>query len=142
MAVLDFTMKYLRTSHFFVGVIALAAFLLSGQYMHHFLEHLKGMPDGSRLLYRSAHIYLLWASLLNLLLGSYLMPIIQGRLRHLQFVASLMVLSAPLCIGFSFLTESDAQELNRPFARIGIYLAFVGCIMHAFISSVARRKSS
>lgn|GEM_PF-407389 len=136
-----FSMNRLRTFHLIVGVSGLIAFLLSGQYMHHFLGHLKDMSDGPRLLYRSAHIYLLFASLLNLLLSSYLIPVSRGRARYFQVAASLMLMLAPAFIGFSFFSESNVQELFRPVVRIGIYIAAAGCIMHAFVSSIVRRKN-
>lgn len=134
-----FPMHRLRTVHLLVGVLGLIAFFLSGQYMHHFLGHLKSMPDGPRLLYRSAHIYLLWASLLNLLLGSYLTPATQGPARHFQAAASAFLVAAPALIGFSFFAESNTQDLFRPFARYGIYLAVAGCIVHAFVAAKVRR---
>ena len=132
-------MKHLRSLHLIAGVAGLAAFLLSGQYMHHFLGHLRSMPDGPRLLYRTAHIYLLWASLLNMLLGAYFAPAVQSRVRILQCAASIMVLVSPVLVAFSFLTESASPELIRPACRIGIYLAFAGCMIHAFASAAARR---
>ncbi|HUF30650.1 MAG TPA: hypothetical protein VMM77_08270, partial [Gemmatimonadaceae bacterium] len=62
----------MRRLHLAVGMLALLVFILTGQYMDRVHEHLTGRPDGPRLLYRSAHIDLLFAALLNLLLGAYL----------------------------------------------------------------------
>lgn len=133
-------MHRLRTTHLAVSILGLMAFLLSGLYMHHFHGHLKSMPDGPRLLFRSAHIYLLWASLLNLLLGAYLYAATGRYLRRLQLVASLLLILAPPLIGFSFFNESQSPLLFRPVARTGIYLALAGCLMHALASLAARPR--
>lgn len=138
---MTFPMIRLRTLHLIIGIAGLLAFVLSGQYMHHFLDHLQGMPDGARLMYRSAHLYLFWASLLNLLLGSYLDCATQGGIRRFQILASAMIVLAPFLIGFSFFVESNSTELFRPFARVGIYSALAGCIIHAFVASAMRRQN-
>ena len=52
----------MRRFHLGAGLLGVLAFLATGQYH----EHLRGMDDAQRLLFRSAHIYLLLASLLNL----------------------------------------------------------------------------
>jgi hypothetical protein len=41
-----------------VGLVALAAFLASGLYIHLRYDHLRGLDDPTRLLFRSSHIYL------------------------------------------------------------------------------------
>ncbi len=133
-------MQRLRTIHLFLGLVGLAAFVLSGQYMHHFLGHLKGMPDGPRLMYRSAHIYFLWACLLNLSLGSHLAIASRRRSRQFQVLASALLMLAPFLIGLSFLTESGNPDLFRPLARYGIFSAVAGCMIHVFVAFSARRQ--
>jgi hypothetical protein len=54
----------MRRFHLGVGLLGVIAFVGTGQYH----EHLRGMTDAQRLLFRSTHIYLLLASLLNLYL--------------------------------------------------------------------------
>ncbi len=57
--------------HLLFGILGLVAFLFTGQFMDRRLDHLVGMPDGPRALYRSGHIYILFSALLNLLLVLY-----------------------------------------------------------------------
>lgn len=61
----------MRRLHLAIGPLALAGFLATGQYMDARHDHLRGMAAAPRLLFRSAHICLLFASLLNLTLGLY-----------------------------------------------------------------------
>lgn len=62
----------MKRIHFWVGVVGMLAFVCTGQYMHIFHNHLEGMADAPRMLYRSAHIYLLLSSIINLAAGVYI----------------------------------------------------------------------
>ncbi len=64
----------MKRFHLIFGIAALFVFILSGQYMDKVYGHLRGMADAPRMLFRSRHIYILFASLLNLSLGTYLKP--------------------------------------------------------------------
>lgn len=134
-------MHRLRTIHLSIGALAVIAFLLTGQYMHWVHNHLHGMPDGPRLFYRSTHIYLLWSSLLNLLLGAYLVRPQQLVLRHAQTGASLAVLAGPFLLCTSFFYELFTPALLRPMGRLAIFLALGGVLAHASIAMASRAKS-
>ena len=123
----------LRRLHLIVGVLALIAFVLSGQYMDRLYDHLRGMADGPRMMYRTAHIYILWSGLLNLVTGAYLKRIADGLARHAQTLASAFLLVGPALLCISFLTESTSVELVRPAARLAIYGALAGGLLHAWI---------
>ncbi len=131
----------LRSIHLSIGVLAVVAFLLTGQYMHWVHHHLQGMPDGPRLFYRSSHIYLLWSSLLNVLLGCYLTRPQRRLLRHAQTAASLAILAGPFLLCTSFFVEVYNPGLVRPMGRLAIYLAFGGVLAHAATAVVSRAKS-
>lgn len=88
----------MRRLHFGVGALGVVAFLLTGQYMDRWLGHLAGMADLPRMLYRSAHIYLLFAALLNLLLGLYAEDHPRGWRRGLARFGSGLILIAPVMI--------------------------------------------
>ncbi|MGI9067297.1 MAG: hypothetical protein ACR2HX_12960 [Pyrinomonadaceae bacterium] len=61
----------MKRFHLIFGLLAVVAFLLTGKYMDSYLGHLRGMPDGPRMLYRTRHIFILLAGLLNLGIGAY-----------------------------------------------------------------------
>lgn len=121
----------LRWMHLAIGTLGMAVFLGSGQYMHWVHGHLQGMPDGPRMLYRSSHIYLMWSSLLNILLGCYLVQLRHRALRAAQALASLCLLAGPFLLTASFFTESNSHALTRPLAQYAIYLALAGALIHA-----------
>jgi hypothetical protein len=130
--------KHLRTAHLGVGLLFLAVFVATGQYMDLGYDHLRGMADGPRLLYRSAHIYLLFAALLNLLLGSYLQAHAGRRARALQFTGSAMLLVAPMLLTLSFFMESQDTSFVRPMMRIAAYGTLVGGGLHFFSGFLAK----
>ena len=134
-------MKQLRVAHLWIGIVGFLAFLLTGQYMHWFLHHLIGMADGPRLLYRSSHIYLLWSSLLNILLGSYIVHFEHRLFRGIQLAGSLALLLGPILLLSSFFIESNSLNLSRPLARAAIYLALSGVLLHVISSALQCRKN-
>jgi len=132
-------MKNLRGVHLVAGLLGLIAFVLTGQYMELTFDHLNGMPDAPRLMYRSAHIYILYGALLNLLLGSYLRPLLGTAAQRMQLIGSLVLVAVPVLLLVSFFAESHNDPLSRPIAVIGIYLSLAGCGLHWF-ASIASRK--
>jgi hypothetical protein len=135
-------MKSLRSIHIAVGLTGIVLFLLSGQYMHHVLGHLADMEAGPRMLFRSAHIYLLWSSLLNLVLGCYLSSGAHGVSKAMQTIGSVAVLSGPILLCFAFYYEPYMQGFARPFARAAIYAAFAGSGFHALAVWLAGKKQT
>ena len=127
----------MKRLHLVVGAIALVAFVLTGQYMDRAHAHLRGMPDAPRLLFRSAHIYLLFAALVNLLLGTYLRPAASRYARALQLAGSAALLATPVMFGAAFFVEPWLDGLVRPWARPAIYLSLAGVLAHVLAQTVA-----
>jgi hypothetical protein len=122
--------------HLVAGLIGVAAFLVSGLYMDRSLAHLAGMEDAPRALYRSGHIYLLFASLLHLGIGAYLVPRQSLAGRMTQYVASLALLAALVLFAYGFAVETPLGLVERPMTRVGIELAFAGTLLHAVASAL------
>jgi hypothetical protein len=132
-------MKFLPRLHFWTGFIGVLVFLLTGQYMFHVHDHLAGMADGPRMLYRSSHIYLLLTSIMNLLLGVYL-PASRSELPSwLQNTLSVVFLLSPWIILAGFFLESQNSDLRRPVIHLGLYALFALAAL-LMIYGVWRRK--
>ena len=134
-------MRSLRVIHLIVGVAGLIAFAATGQYMAWVHAGLQGMPDGPRLFFRSAHIYLLWGALLNLLLGCYLVRLERGALRHVQSFGSLLILAGPFMLCGSFFFEQHNPDLERPVGQLAVVLALGGVLLQAVAALGARARS-
>jgi nitric oxide reductase large subunit len=127
----------LKKGHLLVGVIGLIIFVLTGQYMHWHFNHLQGMADGPRLMYRTAHIYILWVALLNLVLGLYVQPLENKIRRRIQQAGSLAIMISAVFVSISFFTDSENVTFWRGWARMGIYLALAGSVFNS--TAVAKR---
>jgi hypothetical protein len=120
----------MRRLHLWIGIGGVIIFLGTGQYMSHVVGPLHDLDSTTRLLYRSAHIYLLLASLVNVALGCYLQPRPSRWRRWLQQTGSFLVLVVPFLLLAAFFVEPTLTDLQRPFARPAIIGLFVGMLTH------------
>jgi hypothetical protein len=116
--------------HLMVGVAALLVFVGTGAWMHFKYDHLRGMTDATRLLFRSTHIYLLFAALLNLAIGAYHRRAVVRGVRLLQEAGSVLLLVTPLLFLAGFMSEPWLGDLQRPWSRPGIYASLAGTLLH------------
>jgi hypothetical protein len=126
--------------HLVAGAAGVLAFLATGLFMDRSLDHLVGMPDGPRALYRSAHIYVLFSALVNIVLGAYVVLRSGRLLRWLQYVASGLLLASITFFLYGFIVETPLAQIERPAIREGIYLCFAGVLIHA-AASFGRRSA-
>lgn len=95
--------------------------------VHH---HLADVPDATRLLYRSRHIYILMAALINLVLGVYFVRR-NGRVqRWIQVTGSLLLSIGTLLLLRAFMTEPVTGIRVTPFTHWGMYLMLGSVILH------------
>ena len=62
----------MKLLHIVVGAFVLLAFLLTGQYMDYLDIRSGALGDATRMMFRSRHIYILLAGLVNLAVGTLL----------------------------------------------------------------------
>ena len=105
-------------------MLGLIAFVLQGQYMDLVHDHLAGMADAPRMLFRSSHIYLLLAAVLNIVMGIYLRSNIPFLIAELQVVISFIVIVAPIALIAGFFTEPFLADFLRPYTRPALYALF------------------
>ncbi|HYO63423.1 MAG TPA: hypothetical protein VER08_07180 [Pyrinomonadaceae bacterium] len=131
----------MRLFHLFFGVLLFVAFLLTGQYMDIYHNHLEGMADGPRLLMRSRHIYILLAALLNLGLGAYFTPRRAAWRRGMQYAGSALVAASSALLVAAFFYEPRWPAFYTPLSRLGLYTVLAGTLFHVF-GGAARREVS
>src|SRR2546421_6795608 len=105
---------HIKKIHLLIGVLGVVIFLLTGQYMRHFIHSAMEQSDRLRFSTRANHVYILMSALLNLSLGSYLrMNVVRWR-TWLQVIGSLLIIGAiVILIGAFFYEPKDG--LDRPF---------------------------
>jgi hypothetical protein len=119
-------------AHRLVGLIGILAFLATGVYMRRSFPGKPDLDSGTRMFFRSRHIYLLLASLLNLGLGTYSSPSAVRWRRILQVVGSCLILAAPPLLLIAFAHEPTRSDRHIPWSRPAIIALFAGTLLHAF----------
>lgn len=132
-------MSLFKPFHLLIGIAGLVAFVLTGQYMAMFLNGMTDLPDGPRLLYRTSHLYLMWSSLVNLLVGFYFVAAASKGARVAQAFASSLLLAGPPLMLTGFFLESPANDFDRVFCGWANYFGLAGVILHV-ASSLNRRR--
>lgn len=120
----------MRRFHQFFGWTIFLVFLLTGQYMSIYHNHLAGTPDGVRMLYRSRHIYILLAALLNIGLGIYFSYAAQRWRRGLQLGGSTVIVITTLSLIPAFFYEPGLGPAKTYFSFFGIIGIAVGLLLH------------
>lgn len=128
----------MKKLHLIFGTLALIVFLLTGQYMHRYYNHLAGMGDGARMLYRTRHIFILLAALLNLGIGIYFSGRHETWRRALQGAGSVLIVTGSILFMAGFFYEPRLEDLYTPLSHWGTYTVVAGTFFHLF--SAARQK--
>jgi len=120
----------MKKTHLIFGACVVLAFLLTGQYMDKYYNHLHGIPDGPRMLYRTRHIFILLAGLLNLGIGAYFTSRIQTWRRTIQLLGSLLIFAASFLFLIAFFYEPGLSDLKTPLSHWGTYTVATGVVLH------------
>lgn len=131
----------MRRVHLMVGLAGFVAFIGTGQYMDRWHDHLRDTADVQRMLFRSTHIYLLWAALLNGAVGLHLATA-RGWRRVPQTLGSALIVVAPAALLAAFFTEPWLSALDRPYSRPAIYGSLAGVILHLLAAWRATRGAT
>jgi xanthine/uracil permease len=129
----------MKPLHLTFGLFLLIAFLLTGQYMNIYWHHMVGVSDGVRMLYRTRHIFILLAGLLNLGIGIYFSYGQQLWRRILQWLGSGLIVTASLLFITAFFYEPKLEKLYTPLSHCGTYTIVAGTFCH--LVSSARKRS-
>ncbi|HEX8844827.1 MAG TPA: hypothetical protein VF791_09305 [Pyrinomonadaceae bacterium] len=122
----------MKTAHLIVGVIVVVAFLLTGQFMDFHQPKMEELDGGTRMMFRSRHIYILLAGLVNLGIGAYFTYHKEGWRRTLQLIGSCLVIIAPFLLLGAFFYEPKLGGLDRPFTLPAILALSIGALCHLF----------
>ena len=116
--------------HLAIGVLLFIAFTITGRMMRLDFPDKTLIPPDLRILMRSRHIYILFNSLIWLVLGVYFRssPVLYRRL--VQYAGSLFLLIAAGYLLFAWYVESYELAQFSNLSRQGIYLSLAGVALH------------
>ena len=129
----------MKRLHRIFGLLVILAFLLTGQFMD--FRHVGEMEDGARMMFRSRHIYILLAGLVNLGIGVYFTYWSERWRRILQTIGSVLIIIAPLMMIGAFFYEPTLKGLQRMLTLPAIVALFTGVFCHLF-SGMRQGKNS
>ncbi len=121
----------MRKFHLAFGALDVVAFLLTGQYMDYLEVRTNALGETARVMFRSRHIYLLLAGLVNLGVGAYFGYRERGWQRGLQLAGSALVVVAPALMVAAFFAEPGEPGLKRHFTQPAVIILAAGTLLHA-----------
>lgn len=122
--------------HRWLGLATVVVFLATGLYMRWREPPVAELEMGLRMLFRSRHIYILMAGLVNLGLGLHLVPPAGRGPRRLPSLGSaLLALAPPLAVA-GFFHEGEVLAVPGPLAALAIYALFGGTLLHGLAAVV------
>ena len=120
----------MKRLHLIIGITDVVIFILTGQYMEY--VHNRILPDGTRMLYRSRHIYLLLSGLLNLILGIYFVPQPRGWRRTVQIAGTILIVLSPAILLAGFFSDPQRRPDQTWVAAFGIFSIALVSLLHTF----------
>jgi hypothetical protein len=122
-----------------VGALLFIAFLVTGRLMRQDFPDKEIIDQEFRMLMRSRHIYILFASLINLSLGLYFAWGTQKLTRAFQIAGSAVLTGSGALLVWAFFAETYFTHHFSDMSRRGIYLALAGVGVHV-IAALADRE--
>lgn len=127
-------MSVMARTHLVMGFIFLGVFLLTGVYMDNNFPGIYGDNEGTRIMFRASHIYILMAALINIVTGVH-GAVVAGRVfRFLHLLASVLIILAPILFLVGFITEPAIYDTERTYSFWGVLFLLVGVVLQALIS--------
>ena len=122
--------RTIRTLHLTAGGFVVVAFLLTGQYMDFHDPKMEVLEPGMRMMFRSRHIYILFAGLLNLAVGAYFVSRETGWQRRVQRAGSALIIIGALLSLTAFFYEPPADGLRQSFTLPAVVALAIGTLCH------------
>ena len=131
----------MKRLHLWVGVVVLFVFLLTGQYMDYLEVRTNALGETARVMFRSRHIYLLLAGLVNVGVGAYFGYRERGWRRGLQLLGSALIVVAPALMLAAFFAEPGEPGLKRHFTLPAVVILSSGTLLHALSGLRSRERT-
>ena len=117
-------------AHLIFGIILFVVFLITGKFLRVDFPDKDIIPQDLRLLMRSRHIYILFSSLIHILLGLYLQTHEKLWRKYLQIFGSVLLFSASVLLIWAFVFETYTARHFSDVSRYGLYASLAGTIFH------------
>ena len=123
--------RFLGASHRWFGLTSVVVFLVTGLYLRRQHLEVPGVDAAPRMLFRSRHVYLLFARLLKRAIGVRFALPAAARARRIAVGGSIFLLVSPLLRFTAFVLEPMSSGRFGPASALGVFAAFLGVISHS-----------
>lgn len=130
----------LGKTHFYLGILIIIVFLITGQYMHHTFGHLAEMELMNRALFRAGHLYILLFGLINVAIGINFYKPKSILFNKFQLFGSAVILSASILVIYAFFKELPTEQIERPLTRISLYLILFGVSTNGIVYLIDKNR--
>lgn len=127
--------------HLIFGIVVFVIFLATGKFMRADFPDKEIIPPEFRMLMRSRHIYILFSSLMHILLGLYFQPQAALWRKYLQLFGSVLLIISSVLFVWAFVYETYTTRGFSEVSRLGLYLTLGGTIAH-LIGNFAHKKNN
>jgi len=131
MSLFNLYLRYIKRLHLIVGVIFLVVFWFTGAFLKFVVWDTMADDDLLRVAYRTSHVYILMAALVNIATSTNLLANNTKQSHILQCLGSLLLIVAPLLLTYAFFVESKLEVEVSGFTFLAIVGLAVGVILHA-----------
>lgn len=120
----------IKRVHVLVGIVTLIMFVATGFYMKLNFPALYQGNETIRMMYRASHIYILFAGLINIVIGSYI-SVDNAKHNWRQIVGSILIVSSAILFTTAFFYEPPRGSYQRTFTLLSILSISLGSLFHA-----------
>lgn len=122
----------LARAHAIAGWLTFAAFLVTGQFMRFGYPGVEQPDLAHRVFFRTHHLYLLGAALVQLVVAAHLRATssLPARRPRLRVIASTLLLLGPPLLLLGFATEHASDALRGEATALGWQASLVGVLLH------------
>ncbi len=114
----------MKRIHLCWGAVAFMGFLATGYHMKTLFTETWPGGDAQRLMHRSAHVYIVFSAMLNVVAGLLYRPFTGWR-SIAQRISSVALLATPTLFGLAFFLEQPSEDMKRDYVLPGVALSIV-----------------
>jgi hypothetical protein len=121
----------MRRAHLIIGWLGVVVFLGTGLVMRMRFPDVYSGEEALRYIYRANHVYVLLASLVNIVLGMYFKVADPPWKIWATRVGSALVMASPIVLVFAFFIEAPNVTPERVLTLLGVVALGLGVLGHA-----------
>ena len=120
----------MRRFHLILGLLLFIVFVVTGRFMRADFPDKEIIDQELRILMRSRHIYILFAALMNILIGLYFQALPRRPQKIVQYLGSAVLSLSALLLIWAFVQETYTFHHFSDLSRYGIYGSLAGVVLH------------